>query len=59
MLARRMLNQGMSGDEARQSVSDYYDAKYERTESAAREVSADLNPMNLLSDDNTEEWRNW
>ena len=59
MLARRMLDKGMSGDEARQSVSDYYDAKYERTESASREVSQDLNPMNLLSDDNTEDWRNW
>lgn len=59
MLARRMHDKGMTGEEARQSVSDYYDAKYERSESAAREISPDLNPMNLLSDDNTEDWRNW
>lgn len=59
MLARRMHDKGMSGEEARQSVSDYYDAKYERSESAAREIAPDLNPMNLLSDDNTEDWRNW
>lgn len=59
MLARRMHDKGMTGEEARQSVSDYYDAKYERSESAAREIAPDLNPMNLLSDDNTEDWRNW
>lgn len=59
MLARRMHDKGMSGEEARQSVSDYYDAKYERSESSAREIAPDLNPMNLLSDDNTEDWRNW
>lgn len=59
MLARRMHDKGMSGEDARKSVSDYYDAKYERTETASREVSQDLNPMNLLSDENTEDWRNW
>ena len=59
MLARRMHDMEMSGEDARKSVSEYYDAKYEKKEAAAREIAPDLNPMNLLSDDNTEEWRNW
>lgn len=48
MLARRMMNKGMTGEEARQSVSDYYDRKYEKQQ---EEQSADDNdPMTELSD---------
>lgn len=48
MLARRMMNKGMSGEEARQSVSDYYDRKYEKQQE--EQAVDDNDPMTELSD---------
>lgn len=59
MLARRMHNKGMSGEEARQSVSDYYDKKYEKEQQQELITNTD-DPFDLLDNSsNNDDWRNW
>lgn len=55
MLTRRMYDKGMSGEEARQSVSDYYDKKYEKTEMETQ-VEDSFNAITGQPDDTEFNW---
>ena len=55
MLTRRIYDKGMDPDEARQSVEDYYDIKYERTEKETP-VEDSFNTVEGEPDDNTFNW---
>ena len=55
MLTRRIYDKGMSGEQARQSVSDYYDKKYEKTEQETQ-VEDSFNAITGKPDDNEFTW---
>lgn len=56
MLARRMGNKGMSAEEARQSVHDYYKNKYEEAVKVEEDIQKDSDPFELLEDSQKDYW---